>query len=569
VNIAKDYLYTRGEDPAKFKTASVLTFEKHANQYLQKNLGFKKLLEFIKIHDFDMFFWMVRFFKENEKEGYRLTVSSSTGEITSFSHIIESTTERKKNEKEDAKKLAQQFLKQNFHFNPDLYTLKNDTSTKLDHREDFSFTWQKNNVNIPWTKEKRAGTGKLLIGAKVSGNEILSFSKNTFSVPEKFKRYLEKQRNTGRNLSTIVGIFYYIFFVAAIFFVISRRHHLAMHTSKNFYLGIMLSSFALSLLGEINQFEYILFNYKTTIPLTSFLWRFWTHTFINALFLTVAILMPSLAGESLHYESMQDKPKGSFLHYIRSTFLSRSVAESIFLGYFVFLIMIGIQSFLIEMGQKHWGVWIEHSWMDNLSSAYLPFLAAFTVGYKASFMEEIMFRLFIISWGKKLCKSLLIVAILSSFLWGFAHSNYQVFPMWFRGIEVTCLGLFLSYIYLRHGIIAVITAHYLFDTFWHSAGYLLGHPKPFYFYSAVFILILPCLFGLIAFILNKPDDEQPMRWRLNKHQIFNLEILKTFLNTHQKELTHKTPEQIKQKIASHGWDMAVVERAVEEMEDSK
>jgi len=569
LHAAQNYLRQRNINPSEYKTAAVSTFEGRANRYLQKTIGFEKLKYFTQEHNFDLFFWIIRFFKEQDKEEYRLTIGSSTGRITSFSHIIDNTEERSKITEEEAKKRTVDFLKKTFNFNPDLYILKNNVSVKHDNREDFSFTWQKQGVNIPWSEEKDSGTGKLLIGATVSGNEILSFYNNNFSVPEKFNRYLDRQKNTGQNLSTIVKVFYYILFVSSIFFVASRRNHLSMHSSKNFYLMITLISFLLSLLSNLNHFQYTLFNYKTTIPFNSFLWRFWTNTIIDSIFLSVAILMPSLAGESLHYEELKNKPQGSFLHSIRSAFFTRSAAQLILLGYCVCLIMLGIQSFLIEIGQKYWGVWIEQGFRDNLSTSYLPFLAAFTLGYKASFSEELMFRLFAISWGKKVFKNLFIAAFLSSLLWGFAHSNYSVFPMWFRGIEVSCLGLFLSWVYLRYGIITVITAHYLFDVFWHSAGYLLGISQPFYFYSSLLVLLLPLFFALAAFALNKSETERRMFWKLNKHQLYNLGVLKTFLKIHPEEFLNKSSEEVKHEIVSHGWDMAVVEKAVDEVQHKK
>jgi len=64
-------------------------------------------------------------------------------------------------------------------------------------------------------------------------------------------------------------------------------------------------------------------------------------------------------------------------------------------------IMFGIQSLLVKIGQNHLGVWIEHSWVNTSSTAYLPFLAAFAFGCKASLSEEIMYRLFAINLGKK------------------------------------------------------------------------------------------------------------------------------------------------------------------------
>ncbi len=566
LSIAQDYLHKRGEEEFRWNSAIVFGFEGQANRYLQKTIGYQKFLEFIKENDLDLFFWIVRFYRENEKEEYRLTVSPATGQVTSFKHIIDENEARPAIDREEAKKLAKEFLKENFQFSEELYSIRGDLQTILDHRSDFSFSWVKNSVSIPWDKDESKGTGKLIVGAAISGSEILSFSKNTFSIPDQFNRYLDRTQNVGHNISTVIWILYFSLFTISVFFIILRRNHLSMHTTKRFYLNVMFLSFGLSILSVFNGFQLILFDYPTTAPFESYLWRYLTNVFMGSFLASLGILMPSLAGELLHYEVWKDKKAGSFLHYIHSTFFSRNVAQLIFLGYLGCILMLGIQSILIKIGQNYWGVWIEQSLEAHLSTNYWPFLAAFSLGYKASFVEEIMYRLFAISLGKKIFKNTFIAVIVSSAIWGFAHSGYPVYPMWFRGVEVTCLGIFLSFIYLKYGLIPVIVAHYLFDVFWACAGYLLGHAQPIHFYGSLAVLLLPLVIAGIAFLLNKKENERPMRWRLNKHQEFNLQILRNFFSNQADRFKGMTKEEVKKEIASHGWDIAVVEMALEEGE---
>jgi hypothetical protein len=57
---AKNYLRSLNVNTEEFKTAVVFREEKNADQYLQKTLGFKKLIDFVKKENFDLFFWNVR-----------------------------------------------------------------------------------------------------------------------------------------------------------------------------------------------------------------------------------------------------------------------------------------------------------------------------------------------------------------------------------------------------------------------------------------------------------------------------------------------------------------------------
>ena len=358
-------------------------------------------------------------------------------------------------------------------------------------------------------------------------------------------------------------------YFGSIYNIILRSNHLAMHTTKKFYIWLVSVSFLLIVLSSLNFFQSILFSYPTTEALKSFVWRSLIGQFFPALVLTMGIIIPALSGELLHFEEYKQKPEGSFLYYIHSTFLSRSVAESIIIGYLGCFCMLGIQSFISYIGQQYWGVWIEYYFLTNLSTSYLPFIAAFTIGFNASLTEELIYRLFAISWGKKLLKYSFLSVLLSSFIWGLAHSGYPVFPMWFRGVEVTILGLFLGYLYLRHGLITVLTTHYLFDVFWNTSSFLFGTTITHNFIEAWVVLILPFILALFCFMKNKVVAMRPLKWHLNLHQEFNLEVLKSYLTNKYKDSPHQSYDHIKKEFSKHGWDLAVVEIALEDLSKAK
>ena len=133
LKIAEKYLTnTRHEKSTAYQKAIVFISDIDADRYLQKTLGFKNELTFIKKNDFDLFLWLVRFFKENQKEEYRLTVSASTGQITSFQHIIDDTAKRETVDDEKAKEETLQFLKNTFSFDFNNYTFHSKESKKFD-----------------------------------------------------------------------------------------------------------------------------------------------------------------------------------------------------------------------------------------------------------------------------------------------------------------------------------------------------------------------------------------------------------------------------------------------------
>lgn len=565
---AQTYLKERGVDPSSYRSATVFTGASFSDQYLQKALGFEGELNFLREHHFELFFWKVRFFRENEKEEYHVTVSAATGEVLGALHEISESDARPDVGEEAARQTAIDWLTQRFPFNPDEYLLHSHLTKKYDNRLEYAFTWEKKDVFIRWDDAQDSGGAKLLTGARVSGDEVLSFNHNYIDIPDQFIRYIEGEKNVGRNLAILFRAVFYALLTASIFYVVVRRNNLVMHTVKHFCVALTAALFVVHVVSYFNEFENVLYAYPTTADLASYLWQGIMMLLMDTFIVTVAILMPALAGESLHYEEFPERKEGSFLHYITSGFLTRPAAGLVVLGYFSAVIMIGIQSAAFTVGQKFLGVWVEHTWMAQLSASYWPFLGALVIGASASFSEEIAFRLFGISLGKKIFKNTLIAVVVFSIFWGYGHSTYMVFPMWFRGLEVTCLGLFLSGVYLRFGIIPVITAHFLFDVFWSSSAYLLGDTTPGLFYSSLAVLLIPAVFGLLACLRNQPPTERPMQWRLNKHQLYNLAILRNYLES-TRLWEGRQEADLKQEIVAHGWDIAVVEFALKAIKEKK
>jgi hypothetical protein len=375
---------------------------------------------------------------------------------------------------------------------------------------------------------------------------------------------MQRVQNVGKNFGVLFRIAFFLLLAASTFFVLIKRNNILLHTIKIPCLIGTIFLFISTIILYLNGFEYILYDYPNTSSFQSYFGRFFTNLLIDTFMLTITFLIPVLAGEALHYEVFPSKRQQTLFHHIQSTFLSRNMTSLILIGYLAAMIMLGLQSILFYIGENYFGVWTEYRWMTSFSASYFPFIPAFVIGLQASLTEETMFRLFGISLGKKFLKNTFFAVLLSSLIWGYGHSGYPVYPMWFRGIEATCLGILLSIIYLKFGLIPVIVAHYLFDAFWYVSNFILGTSSPLLFYSSVTVITWPLLFAAIAFILNHPENEKKMIWRLSSEQKYNLSILKHYLQTHPIP-AEKSREEAIQDITNNGWDIAVVEAAFNDL----
>ncbi|HOX54521.1 MAG TPA: type II CAAX endopeptidase family protein [Candidatus Omnitrophota bacterium] len=561
--IAKEFLAKQGVDTNSYLKSKMFFQDNWADRYLQRALGFKRQEQFVKDNAYELFSWGIRLFRENQKEEYVVEVSSRTGEVISFVHPIKETEARKTQDSETSRSIAREFLKNQFNINFNEYDFHEEQTKKFDNRTDYAFSWEKKGIYIPWDKSEDAGGAKLLIGATVSGEEVKDFYKSKLDIPEKFKRFVRNQMISGSSMFSVINFLYLGWVAWAIFILIRRKKELIFQKSYRNFVAIGIVILILSIIDGLNNFERLLFVYPTSSFLAPFISLGIINNILNYIFLTTAIIATGLAGESLRYEALPKNKFSSFFYYINSTIWSRSVAKLILLGYLVFLILLGLQSGVIYLGQKFVGVWVENIRLAKLSSSYIPYLSAFIIGITASFSEEIIYRMFGISWGRRYLKNIIIAVIFASLVWGFSHTQYAVFPFWYRGLEVSILGVFLSFIFLRYGIIPVLVAHFLFDVFWGVAGYILGNSTANLFLWSVFIMIIPLVVAAICFGLNREEKQKSLEISLGEAQKYNLDILVAFLN--EKKKSGISLDTVKGELIAYGWDQILVELAIKQV----
>jgi hypothetical protein len=565
LRVATDYLQReRGVDAKGFKHAITFAEEGETDRYLQKSLGRVEAARWLQKHNYEPFYWVVRFFKPGQKEEYRIDLSCRDGRILYYRRVIDETVPRPETSPEEARRVAEHALKQ-LGLDLSRYELKDTTVQRRSHRVEYALTWKKSDVNLPWSQDPKAEGAKLLVGVLVAGREVLSFDRHVFMVPDGFGRYLDAEQEAGRNLSTI---FYFVFLaivIAAVTVVINTRYHFTIFAVKTFYMAVTVTLFVIVSFASLSLFENVISGYSTSQAFGPFIWRTVMQILQSVFYVVVGFIVISLAAEAVRQRWDENHPRGSLLFYVRSTFFSRDILGRVLMGYAAGCGMLGLQAVLFSAGERHFGVWSEEPLLTQFSNSYLPAILALGMGLKASLTEEFTYRVFVLNALRPRVKYISVAVLLSALVWGFGHTGYLVFPTWFRGMEVTILGVFLSVVYLRCGIIVVLVAHYLFDVFWASSGCLLGHVKPLYFYSSLGVLLLPLLWGVIAFIRNKPETERSMDLTLSPHQSFNRQILETFVA--QKRNEGVGLAALKEECFRHGWDPVVVREVFSRLAD--
>jgi membrane protease YdiL (CAAX protease family) len=558
LGIARNYLSSRGYDLNGYSKAIVFGTNEWADRYLQRTLGLKSEEDFIRQHDYELFYWRIRFFKELQKEEYFVEISPKTGGVLGFSHLIEDTEERGVVDKDTARIRVEEFL--NIAQGLDLkdYDFHEEKSKRFDNRIDYGFFWEKKGVYIPWQKDQ--GQAKLLIGVTISGSEIREFFKGALDIPEKFKRHIQNQLVFGEYLSSFAFLLFIFLLTCASYVIVKRKHNAVIRICRKWYMYLAVFIIIINVLYLFNNIQSLIIGYPTSTYLSSFIGIYFVKVITGLIFLAISFTLPAFAGESLHSEVFPKNQHGSLLHYIKSTFFSRTTAKSIVFGYLLFLIMLGLQAVIFSLGQKYLGVWREWLSLAQLSSSYFPFLSAFIIASTASFSEELVYRLFGISWFKKYFRNTILAVLFTSLIWGLGHAAYAIFPVWFRAIEITIVGLLFGFIFIKYGLIPLLVAHYLFDVFWGTAAYVLGRSTTYLFVSSLLLLALPFAFAIIAYYINREDKERKIEIMLNATEEYNLKILINFISI--MKLQGEGQETIKKELLLHNWDITLVDLAI-------
>jgi len=140
---------------------------------------------------------------------------------------------------------------------------------------------------------------------------------------------------------------------------------------------------------------------------------------------------------------------------------------------------------------------------------------------------------------------------------------YAIFPVWFRIIEVSMIGIFYGFIFFRFGIIPLIVSHYLFNVFWGSADYIFGRSDLYLFLGSIGCLAIPLVFAAAAYLLNKKDEEKQIKLALDKTQEYNLQMLVIFISA--KKSQGYSSDMIKKELIHHNWEHLLIDLAIEEV----
>lgn len=492
---ARAFLGQRGAQVDAWKEAAIFSGNTESLVFLQRTLGLSEASRWAR-SEVPIWRWAHRWFQPQEKEEWLVSVGVD-GSITGFRHLIEEAAEGEDLEQEQALELAQAFMLERGWALADFDRVEA-SSEKLDNRTDHRFTWEKKGSSITWREgDPEAGTGSVRVTVEVKGDQVGGY-RHFLRVPEEFSRDLDSTLSVGTVIALGSLGLTFVLLLIALGITIARYRNDDVRWRPALTAAIVVA--ALFAIAAATSWPTVKFSYPTELP-----WAAFGASLVFGLLFLAAIyglwvLFTAAAGESLGRSSFPESLAG-WLEAVRGKLVTPTMAAASLRGYALGFLILGYLTVFYVVARTYFGAWLPAEGpQSDIFNNSLPFLAPLTVSLVAATTEELTYRLFGISLVKRYLKSTALALLIPAAIWAFAHSNYPVFPVYVRGIELTIGGVIFGLGFLHLGLLACIVAHFAIDAI------LIGMPlltsgNTAYVVSGIIVMgiaLVPAALGLVA-----------------------------------------------------------------------
>ncbi|GCL72932.1 CPBP family intramembrane metalloprotease domain-containing protein [Paenibacillus naphthalenovorans] len=297
------------------------------------------------------------------------------------------------------------------------------------------------------SKTERIGEAPLELHLKVSGSRVTAFEP-VFTVPDAFMAWQEAQDRRSALMTRIsIGISL-VMTLAALILVVRRRRDI------RYARGALLTFFFVAIY-IVNNFNMIpafrtMHGSGPSWPVALFyLW--FTNIVVGLMALSTYLALS--AGRRLWL----DRGWNPWPVWRDSVF-GGEVWKAAVRGYFICLFILGLQQTMFFIGTEVFGVWTVSDPADSVYNMTYPGLFPL-MAWVASISEEAVYRLLGIALMLKLTRSRFLAVLLPSVIWAMSHTQYPIYPVYTRLVEVTVIGLIFGYVFLKYGLLTALFTH--------------------------------------------------------------------------------------------------------------
>jgi hypothetical protein len=491
---ALEYLNRLGYAVEGYEFALSFSSDSQAAIYLQRTLGIEEYNSRLALEHWPIYYWSARWFKPQQKEEFRIYLAPD-GRFLGLNHIIKEDSPGASIPQADAQSIAEIFLTGHVDWKSDEWQLVESSSqTKTGGRVDHTFTWK--------SKEFSAAEGELRCTAVVNGDQV-GYEYSYIKVPESFIRQFAAERNTAifiDNIADYILIFGCLIIGLLTIFLSRPDIHRAAIPAL-LVAGVALAAY-------LNSLPL----YKSYYGTTENYSLFWIDLIGSIFFISILtgaqVLILLLGAQSLMKFVWPRQDRILARGNDRWMDFSRSAWRGLMLG--------GLQMAYVVLfytvTKNYLGWWspVRSEYSDIFATPF-PFFYAFDIGLSAAVIEELSVRFIGIGFLLWLLRSKYkwFAVLIPSIIWAFAHTSYITSPIYARGIELTLVALFLSFIFLKFDLLTTIMSHFTYNMM--VVGIVLLRSSERYYqisgWIVVLTLVLPLIPGLYLTIRRRLRNE--------------------------------------------------------------
>ncbi|MEO7913634.1 MAG: CPBP family intramembrane glutamic endopeptidase [Roseiflexaceae bacterium] len=473
---ALEFLASQGVSAGERWRSSSFQTDTNAQDYLIASSGLAELDTLAK-QDLKFASWHVRLLTPLDPEEWSVDVSSRTGRIVSYQHIVKEEAPGATISITQAEQLALQALAARPGGGPapsELRLLAHRV-TRQPNRTDQAFIWEQPAL--------QRGEATYRYTVTILGDQVGRFDEY-YNIPESWNRLARWHFRRGALLNTIGWTATYALLAGlglAWLWAAGRRL-----LRLRFALTLLAAVGLVGLATALNSVPLLLASLPTDISIAAFLADQLGAYAGTALILGATVIVAGMAGEALVWgvaaqdarRETRDRQTGvdreispsPLLPFSLSRMLtlrglaSAPIVRSLLIGLCVGVAHLGYITLFYWIGQRWFGVWapVDPNYDDALSTP-LPWLYAIALGLLPAVGEELVFRLGGITLLQRVTGMPRLAVITTAVVWASLHTTYSQQPFFIRLIELTVVGIVFGTLFLRYGVLSSMAAHYTYN----------------------------------------------------------------------------------------------------------
>jgi hypothetical protein len=238
---AQQFLESQGFVVGAYRVASSFSYDDDAKTFLEREAGLERANQLMGTR-VRLWRWAFRWFRPQQREEFRADITPA-GDFVAFDHELAEDAARPDITAEQARTLAENFLRTRAHRNLDTLDFVESSIVTRPHRTDRVFTWKEHDFDI------HDGTYRITV--TILGNEAGGYGEY-LKVPDQWTRDYERLRSKNNEAQIIDTLAMVGLLIALIAVIVNRVRRQDIRWRRAAIVGLI--AMVLSFLSSLNEF---------------------------------------------------------------------------------------------------------------------------------------------------------------------------------------------------------------------------------------------------------------------------------------------------------------------------